>query len=128
MWHQFIKNAPVPWSEGGAFADTLNLQLDHQAIRDETAMECATICTLKIRITCLPGQILARKLGDHLFGLLVYSQKPCSINFVQIRVFDLSVLQEKFPKNFPHEFQYGMNFDVKISYENLRVQSRVLKS
>jgi hypothetical protein len=79
MWHQFIKNAPVPWSEGIAFADTLNLQLDYQAIRDETAMECATICTLKIRITCLPGQILARKLGDHLFGLLVYSQKPCSI-------------------------------------------------
>ena len=31
------------------------------------------------RILYALGQILARKLGDHLFGLLVYSQKPCSI-------------------------------------------------
>ena len=79
MWHQFIKNAPVPWSEKVALTGPLNLQLHHKTIRDVTGGEYAYTRILKTRIIFFSGRALVRKLRDHLLGLLIFLHKPSSI-------------------------------------------------
>ncbi len=79
MWHQFIKNIPVPWSERVALIGTLNLQLDHETTLYVTGVEYAYIRITKNRILCFSGRALARKLGDHLFGMLISPEKPSGI-------------------------------------------------